>query len=149
MGAPLADLLTAIESLWATNKAASGGLQVFTEAQFGEKSPAAAKGHPYCVIGVDASRLAVVTSLTQIYEHEVLFSIYDATLSGIKTRAGVIENVFLAGFSALADSGLSLAEGTLVAVRPIGSMLVREDRSVYRWDIRIGFQTSKSRADNG
>lgn len=145
MAAPLATLLSAIEARWAANKAASGGLQAFTEAQFGEKSPDTSLGFPYCVVRVDGSRLVIVTASSRIDEHEIVFAIYDSTKSGAQTRAGVIESVFLAGFSALASSGLSLAEGTLVLVRPISSMLVRESKTVYQWDCRIGFQTSKDR----
>lgn len=145
MAEPLASLLTAIESLWIANRASSGGLQVFTEAQFGKKSADRQKGFPYCNINVDGSRLVIVTKQSRIDEHEIVFEIYDSTKDQAKARAGIVSDVYLAGFSQLANAGLSLAEGSLVAVRPIGSAFGGEDRSVYRWDLRIGFQTQKGR----
>jgi hypothetical protein len=148
---PQGILLAAIASYWETNRTAEHGLEFFSEAQFGEKTPSenpnadAARNLPYCVITAEASQLVVVTDRSQIWNHEVIFTVYGRTHAQAKTGADAILTAFLPGFAELESDPLTLARGSLVKVRPITTGFLRQDRVIYSWEIRLEFETSHAR----
>lgn len=138
-------LLDAIKSKWAANKAASGGLQIFKEAQFGEKSTDESLGFPYAIVVFDESRLVLNTPLSQTWRHFITFQLYDRTRDLVGSHASVIRSIFGVGYFDISAHGLTLSEGTLNRVTPAPVTYRRMDKHVWRAEVSYDFETSKAR----
>lgn len=144
-------MLAGIRTYWLANKAADQGLHVFSEVQFGEKSPSedpAAvdnRAFPYCVVTAEPSQLIVVSDRSQLWRHEIIFVSHAGSFENARVAGNAVWDAFTPGFGALGDAGITLLAGELKKVRPITSLFLREDRRVYGWETRVEFESRHDR----
>ena len=141
---PLAILVAALKVVWDANSATLSGIDGF---YWDSKPPEPSVGFPYCIMKAPDSILDQMTCLSELWDHEITFWVYDRTPELCKTSINKIKAVFDPDSltNGAGASTLSLSAGTVLGHRAVRAGYEEQDLDVWRGKARYDFKTSKTR----